>query len=929
LYPKGFLYPVKGNVKGSDNTFDALDADSEDIYEAKTAGPLRIGLDTPIEKPIQTGVFKFKNKDLDSILTDLTYIQSKNADSKVVSLTLAILLKKRGEILALGGRNNEALIELDRAIKAFQATDERLYSTSLSRLYRLKAGLYKSAGDQDRFNENVNKSLEAVMVASEFYSQLKESRFSFLRSLTTRERFLLLTKTDFFTSRYRDTLCGAFIFLSIYYIDTGDLNQSLFYAERSLEEARKTGNKELISRSYYWLGWRHYVFGFYDRAEKMYLKALDYCPTEGYMYTLQYYLALNYLKMGRIKTVEEFRAFIKLPAPFPPMLNPSTNYPAYFYREIGSAQTYLKIGEYDKGIKLLEDIYYQKRFRGAFATRSSSIEMDILLDLGDAYLNIRRYDDCLKVVNLLESKIQEEPELYLFRFRISLLKGQLSARKGENPLNAYLESISNLEQIRPKTRGLNDYEFWEKRLFLYELTIDLFSRQNDVEHALEMAEKARSRLFLDYLGNKRLGVKSTAGALQGQQAEAILDSLSAIEKDMVESARASGIKVRNVYQEGTRYTKQLENYRTTVKAIAKADKQFGVTQNILSVSVQAVQKSLAADTTILEYYLTDDTLYTWVMDRNDLKLVRQNISADELKDLIVAFRNNLFSDRVKRDLAITKKPIKEVVNFPEKLYGLLISPVRQYIKTNRICIVPYGVLNYLPFQALHDGRKYLIEQYTISYIPSLSVLEFLVKGEKKPSYKILAFGNPDLKDTTLDLPATEKEVEEIKGIFPSAEIFKREKATKVLAKKLAPQFDIIHFASHGEYVPENPLASCIRLAPEDGDDGRLEANEIFDMDIKADLIVTSACQTSIGQIRKGDEVVGLTRAFLYAGASSVLGSLWSISDEATAVLMKEFCENLRKLDKAEALRQAQVKMIRSKEYSNPYYWAAFNLTGSF
>jgi len=533
------------------------------------------------------------------------------------------------------------------------------------------------------------------------------------------------------------------------------------------------------------------------------------------------------------------------------------------------------------------------------------------------------------VVNLLESKIQEEPELYLFRFRISLLKGQLSARKGENPLNAYLESISNLEQIRPKTRGLNDYEFWEKRLFLYELTIDLFSRQNDVEHALEMAEKARSRLFLDYLGNKRLGVKSTAGALQGQQAEAILDSLSAIEKDMVESARASGIKVRNVYQEGTRYTKQLENYRTTVKAIAKADKQFGVTQNILSVSVQAVQKSLAADTTILEYYLTDDTLYTWVMDRNDLKLVRQNISADELKDLIVAFRNNLFSDRVKRDLAITKKPIKEVVNFPEKLYGLLISPVRQYIKTNRICIVPYGVLNYLPFQALHDGRKYLIEQYTISYIPSLSVLEFLVKGEKKPSYKILAFGNPDLKDTTLDLPATEKEVEEIKGIFPSAEIFKREKATKVLAKKLAPQFDIIHFASHGEYVPENPLASCIRLAPEDGDDGRLEANEIFDMDIKADLIVTSACQTSIGQIRKGDEVVGLTRAFLYAGASSVLGSLWSISDEATAVLMKEFYENLRKLDKAEALRQAQVKMIRSKEYSNPYYWAAFNLTGSF
>ena len=230
-------------------------------------------------------------------------------------------------------------------------------------------------------------------------------------------------------------------------------------------------------------------------------------------------------------------------------------------------------------------------------------------------------------------------------------------------------------------------------------------------------------------------------------------------------------------------------------------------------------------------------------------------------------------------------------------------------------------------EALYDGNQYLIEKYSINYIPSLSTLQFLKKSAKKDSLKILAFGNPDLNDKTLDLPAAEKEVEMIKGLFPATTIFKRKKATEDIAKELSKDYDIIHFASHGEYIPTAPLASCVRLSPGNGEDGRLEASEIFDMDIKAELVVTSACQTAIGQIGRGDEIVGLNRAFIYAGANSVLGSLWNISDEATAELMKQFYANIKNLDNAEALRQAQLKMINSKDFNNPYYWAAFNITG--
>ena len=263
------------------------------------------------------------------------------------------------------------------------------------------------------------------------------------------------------------------------------------------------------------------------------------------------------------------------------------------------------------------------------------------------------------------------------------------------------------------------------------------------------------------------------------------------------------------------------------------------------------------------------------------------------------------------------------------MYDILIAPIEAHISTPKIGIIPYGVLNYPPFQALYDGNRYLIEKFTISYIPSLSILPFIQQNDQDESPRILAFGNPDLGNAALDLPATEKEVASIKSIFPAADILKRQNASEAKAKQLAGRFNLVHFASHGEYVPEVPLASCLRLTPGNGEDGRLEAKEVFDLELEADLVVTSACQTAIGKINQGDEIVGLTRAFIYAGTHSVLGSLWNISDDATAELMQAFYLNIRTIGKAEALRQAQIKMITSENYNHPFYWAAFNITGGF
>ena len=195
LYPKGFLYPVEGNIEGSDEIFNALDVDSEEIYQVKTAGTLRIGLDQNIEKPIQAGVFIFKNADLDPILADLTYIQSRNSEAKMVNLTLAILLKKKGESLALSNRYDEALTAIDQSIKSFKDTDVKMYSASISRLYKLKAGIFKNLGDQEGFRQNVNQSMEALMAASEYYGQLSNLP-SFIPSVFNPGRTIFVAYED-------------------------------------------------------------------------------------------------------------------------------------------------------------------------------------------------------------------------------------------------------------------------------------------------------------------------------------------------------------------------------------------------------------------------------------------------------------------------------------------------------------------------------------------------------------------------------------------------------------------------------------------------------------------------------------------------------------------------------------------------------------
>jgi CHAT domain-containing protein len=292
------------------------------------------------------------------------------------------------------------------------------------------------------------------------------------------------------------------------------------------------------------------------------------------------------------------------------------------------------------------------------------------------------------------------------------------------------------------------------------------------------------------------------------------------------------------------------------------------------------------------------------------------------------------------------------------LHDILIQPIEEKIfgKKNLV-IIPYGMLHYLPFQALLSREgKYLIESFTISYLPSATVLKYARVKNKGNRMDLFAAGNPV---TGLEpLPATEEEVREVSILFEKRLVLMGKEATKNLVKGQSPKYDLLHLSTHGEMIESNPLKSNLRFTPSERDDGRLTVNEIFDMEIKANLVVLSACETALvkgetGDFPQGDDLVGLSRAFIHAGAPSVVASLWKVSDDSTVKLMKTFYQNMRNMPKAEALRKAQMDLMKSTvrfpitragggtiqtsqklceemvECSHPFFWAPFILLGDW
>ena len=335
------------------------------------------------------------------------------------------------------------------------------------------------------------------------------------------------------------------------------------------------------------------------------------------------------------------------------------------------------------------------------------------------------------------------------------------------------------------------------------------------------------------------------------------------------------------------------------------------------------------DTTLVEYFVTEGGTLVFIITAKSFKMLRLPVSRKDLQAAMDKWRAANFHNQ-------KNNPHPASV----QLYKGLIDPIKRYITTSTIGIIPHDLLNSVPFPGLTDGKRYLIDDYAVFMLPNASILRFL-PGKRKPStgtILALGMGEPKLSTPRADRPLNElrgvgEEVKAIKEIYPKTQVLLEQAATETAVVSQAGKYEILHIAAHGEYFEKTPLSSTIYLAKDNQNDGHLQVRDLYGINLTSatNLVVLTGCEVQKGNVNPGDEITSLSRGFMYAGTPSVIANLWLTSDgESTKLLIQRFYTYLPMMGKAKALRQAQIDVRNlNSEYSHPYYWAGFTLTGDW
>ena len=577
---------------------------------------------------------------------------------------------------------------------------------------------------------------------------------------------------------------------------------------------------------------------------------------------------------------------------------------------------------------------------------TTHVEGSLYRQVGELYLGQKDFERALESLTTAVAgaeKFQDALGIQEANRLIASLLHQTSEPSEAIPY--YKKAIESIES----TRSLLDSEEYRTSFFsnkgdAYSGMIQAQLGVKNFADAFNYSERARSRSFLDILASKVQLARSGTLIEYERALQARISVLRAMmEGDGSESEQAPQLR------------KELDgaqkDYNDYLAKLRKENKEQASLMSVEPLTLKQVQERLDPGVTMLEYFVTSSSVYLWVVEKDRVQFVSTSIARKDLVSKVTELRDTIY-----------QLGEKERFNaLSQELHKILLQPALSHIRGKELIIVPHDVLHYLPFQALlGTDNRYLIEKYPIYYLSSASLMQFTQEKRRAMGEKVLAFGNPELDDPKMALRFAEIEAGEIKKLYPQSTVLLKKEATEEKAKTLSPDNDIVHFASHAELNEDDPLASAILLTKGDKEDGRLEVREIFGMDLIASLVVLSACETGLGKFSSGDELVGLTRAFIYAGTPSVVASLWSVDDSSTAQLMASFYKNLKTMTKVEALRQAQLNLIRgnvnsdslarrgiggvgklgdvpaakfqsqdsiSISTSHPYFWAPFILVG--
>lgn len=524
----------------------------------------------------------------------------------------------------------------------------------------------------------------------------------------------------------------------------------------------------------------------------------------------------------------------------------------------------------------------------------------------------------------------------------------------------------------------------------YELYIDILAQRHVVDpsggfdaQVFAASERAHARSLLDALQESTTDIREGVDPNLLLKEKSLRQSLNEKGEQQIQAtARRDAGAVQTLSREIDSLT---ADYNETLDRIRAASPKYAALTLPEPLKLADAQRLLDDNTIIVEYTVGDPRSYAVVVSHTGLSVhqlpprAEVEAAAVRLRKAVVDMQQIPGESSQQRETR-ERKATETIPVELEEVSKLVLAPLAGSLGNKRLLIVADGALQYVPFHALPEGdgtNQFLLQQHEIVYLPSISTLSAILSEarERKPAANSVAvFADPvfevndprvkrasgeatpesdesknvrkALRDIGLsadgvEIPRLLASRQEAESIMTSAPWWSGLKAvgfdasrSRVLRSDLA-SYGIVHFATHGLINSEHPELSGIVLSLFDeqghSQDGFLRLHDIYNLRLPADLVVLSACSTGLGKEVKGEGLVGLTRGFMYAGASSVVASLWKVDDEATAQLMSHFYQAMftRRLTPAAALRDAQLKMSQDKRWHAPYYWAGFVIQGRY
>ena len=492
--------------------------------------------------------------------------------------------------------------------------------------------------------------------------------------------------------------------------------------------------------------------------------------------------------------------------------------------------------------------------------------------------------------------------------------GLVAVSKGEmeSAEDSFRKAIAVTEELRAPLPG-EEFKtaFFANKLVPYQELLRLCLRAGEkrLSEALWQVESARSRALVDSLGGEQEPATEARDSFESQllkQLESLREELNYLYREMNQRQRDVQSALRERESKVLEITRQLQHGRS---ATSLQNQPF---------DVDLLREELREGDALVEYTTLDDELLAFVVTRERIYVQRGLGSVAQINQRLHALRFQIDTLRfgaqtVRRHLPSLTAKIKSHLNL---LHQQLIRPLESSLQNRNLIIVPHGGLHYLPFQALHDGDKYLIESCEVSYAPSAAIFQQLLHRGEHGLERALLLGVSDEQT-----PRIHDEVRSINGIFGDTTAFVDDSATAEALRLHSTAADVVHLACHGQFRSDNPLFSALLLAS-----GWFTVRDAYSLRLNNALVTLSACETGANVVAPGDELIGLARGFFSAGARSVLLSLWMVDDEATNQMMVDFYREMKAGSSlSTSLRAAQLRMLQ--EMPHPFFWSPFVLVG--